>query len=69
MEQNKVKEICKELGITQKELADIIGVNKDTVGNWSRGAIDTPKIAIKTFELLIIERKFNTLKEIFLDKL
>jgi transcriptional regulator with XRE-family HTH domain len=69
MSENIVKKTCKELGITQKELAEILGVAEDTVSKWSRGVIDTPNIAIKCFKLLKIEKKFNTLKQIFSDEI
>ena len=39
-EENLVKKICKELGITQKELAEKIGVTSHTITNWSKGRID-----------------------------
>ncbi len=66
---NIVKETAKALGMTQKELAERIGVNKDTLGNWARGAIETPKWAQKIFELLLIEKKFNTIKRIISEEL
>ncbi len=69
MEKNIVKETAKELGMTQKQLAEYIGVHEDTVSKWSRGAIDTPAWALKMFELLKTEKKFNTLKQIFSDDL
>jgi transcriptional regulator with XRE-family HTH domain len=68
-DENIVKQTCKELGITQKQLAEILGVAEDTVSKWSRGIIDTPKIALKTFELLKVERKYNTIKQFFSDEL
>ena len=67
--QNIVKETAKALGMTQKELAERIGVNKDTLGNWARGAIETPKWAIKLFELLLIEKKFNTIKRLISEEI
>lgn len=67
MEENIVKSTAKRLGITQKELADHIGVAENTVSQWARGIIDTPKWALKMFELLEIERKYNTAKRIFCD--
>ena len=33
--ENIVKKVCKELGITQKELAERIGVDDGTVRKWS----------------------------------
>jgi DNA-binding XRE family transcriptional regulator len=69
MSENIVKKTCKELGITQKELAEILGVAEDTVSLWSTGKVQTPNIALKCFELLKIEKKFNSLKQIFSDEL
>lgn len=36
-ENNIVKRVCKELGVTQKELAEKIGVAEQTVRGWSSG--------------------------------
>lgn len=44
--------MCKELGITQKELAGKIGVAEQTVRGWSSGK-ELPAWAEKSFELLI----------------
>jgi len=66
-EENIVKKTCKELGITQKELAQNIGVSENTVGGWSRGVTETPKWALKLFDLLKTEKKYNTAKQIFCD--
>ena len=54
-EENLVKKTCKELGITQKELAEKIGVHDVTVRSWtSKGKI--PKIA-RNFMNLLLEKK------------
>lgn len=66
-EENIIKSTAKELGLTQKELADEIGVAENTIGQWSRGIIDTPKWAMKMFYLLKIEKKYNTAKHLFCD--
>jgi len=34
-DENIVKRTCKELGITQKELAERLGVNDGTIRKWS----------------------------------
>lgn len=65
---NIVKETAKELGMTQKQLAEYIGVSEDTVSKWSRGAVETPKWALKMFDLLIVEKKYKNL-EIGLDRI
>lgn len=31
---NKVKELCRDNNITQKQLADIIGINQNTIKTW-----------------------------------
>ena len=67
--ENIVKKTCKELGVTQKELADNIGVTEDAVSKWARGHTETPKYAKRLFELLATEKKFNTIKRIISDEL
>ncbi|MFV0481283.1 MAG: helix-turn-helix domain-containing protein [Campylobacteraceae bacterium] len=50
--ENIVKLTCKELGITQKELAERIGVAEITISQWSRGVNKIPEWAITIFGLL-----------------
>ncbi len=50
-DKNIVKEVCRELGITQKELAEKIGAAEATVRNWSAGK-EVPTWAKKSIELL-----------------
>jgi DNA-binding XRE family transcriptional regulator len=66
---NIVKQTAKELGMTQKELAAHMGVAENTIGNWARGIVDTPEWAIKMFDLLKTEKKFNTIKHIISDEI
>ena len=48
MTDNIVKKVCKELGITQKELAERLEVQPSAVSNWSKGDIpQIVKIALK----------------------
>ena len=66
-EENIVKKVCKELGITQKELAERMGVNDVTVRNWSsKGNI--PDWAIKFMDLLLeyekVKEKADKAKQI-----
>lgn len=56
--ENIVKRACKELGITQKELADKLGVDDGTVRKWASEATKTPEWAEK-FISLIIEHEKN----------
>lgn len=48
---NIVKHACKELGITQKELADKLGVSKPSVERWAQG--ETPEQAANQINLLL----------------
>lgn len=49
---NLIKDTCKALGITQKELAEKMGVHEVTVNNWARGSKDVPEWAVKFIVLL-----------------
>ena len=66
-DENIVKKVCKELGITQKELAKKMGVHEETVSKWSRGIIEIPQMALHHFELLKIEKKYNIIKSFLND--
>ncbi|PLY04898.1 MAG: XRE family transcriptional regulator [Arcobacter sp.] len=66
---NIIKETVKELGMTQKQLAEHIGVHEETVSKWSRGIVETPVWALKMFELLKTERKYNTIKQLITDEI
>ena len=49
---NIVKRVCKELGITQKELAERLGVDDGTVRKWSSSG-KVPNWAINFMDLLL----------------
>ncbi len=53
---NIVKETAKALGITQKELAERIGVSDGTIRNWSAGK-KIPRWAGKSMVLLLEQEK------------
>jgi DNA-binding transcriptional regulator YiaG len=50
---NIVKYVCKELNITQKILAEEIGVSEGTVNRWSAKPEDVPLQTHKTLQLLL----------------
>ncbi len=58
---NLIKEVCKELGITQKELAEQLDIPQSTVSRWASNE-EMPKMAKMYFELLL---NTNQLKEKF----
>lgn len=56
--ENIVKKVCTELGITQKELAEIMKINDVTVRNWSsKGQI--PDSSIVFMEYIIENKKLK----------
>ena len=55
-EENIVKRVCKELGITQRELAERMGVSQNMPATWSSGA-EPSNMAVKFMELLINHEK------------
>ena len=67
MNENIVKKVCKELGITQKELAERLGVPQSTISGWAKG--DIPKMTQLALELLIenkdLKEKLNIFKQAF----
>lgn len=57
MEDNIVKLTCKELGITQKELAERIGVSEPTMNRWASKPREIPENGINHLNLLIENKK------------
>ncbi|MEA3315991.1 MAG: helix-turn-helix transcriptional regulator [Campylobacterota bacterium] len=57
-EENIVKKTCKELGITQKELAELMGVNDGTPAQWSSKG-DIPDMAQRFMTTLIKNKQYN----------
>jgi DNA-binding transcriptional regulator YiaG len=57
LEQNPIEQICEDLGVNQKKLAEIIGVSKNSLSNWKNGKQKIPSWAFKIFELLKIEKE------------
>ncbi|MFY9088923.1 helix-turn-helix domain-containing protein [Arcobacter aquimarinus] len=69
-EQNIVKKVCAELGITQKELAEKLGIKEQSLRNMTSSNKITEQVE-KTINLLIENNDlkkqltdYNTLKEV-----
>ncbi|EJF06808.1 hypothetical protein ThvES_00011040 [Thiovulum sp. ES] len=59
-EENLVKKTCRELKITQKELAEMMGVNAITPSQWiTKNSI--PEWADKFMNLILENKKIKTL--------
>ncbi len=57
-DENIVKATCRELGITQKELGDMLDVPQPTVARWANG--DIPKMAKMALQLMTENRNLKT---------
>ena len=66
-EENLVKKTCRELGITQKELAEMIGVSQTTIFRWISNGID--KTATIILEGLLYKKRFLDLQNILNSKI
>ncbi len=51
-EENLVKKTCRELGITQKELAEKLGFSTTSISKWSNGK-EIPINVINTLNIII----------------
>ncbi|WP_297945451.1 helix-turn-helix transcriptional regulator [uncultured Campylobacter sp.] len=64
-EQNIVKRVCKELGITQRELAERMDIPESTVARWKGG--DLPRLAELYLNALLenieLKSKLETIKK------
>jgi len=64
--ENIVKIVCKELDISQKELAERLDVPQSTISRWASNE-EIPRMAQKYLELLLetkdLKEKFKILKE------
>lgn len=67
-DKNIIKHTCKELGLTQKELAERLGTHLTTVQKWV-SSNELPNNAIKSIELLLenenLKSKLNKFKTAF----
>lgn len=64
MEKTDIKELRRRLGITQKRLAEELGVTLATVGRWECGLREPSSLAVKAMGLLMeVEDMKGQLKE------
>lgn len=61
--ENIVKQTCKELGITQKELSEILDVPQSTISGWATTNI--PKMAELSLNLLIENKQLKGKLDVF----
>ena len=59
-QQNKIiKDVCKEFGCTQIELAEKIGVSRGAIKKWSDGSREIPNYFFKMIDFIREVRKLN----------
>ena len=58
MNMNKYREARKAAGLTQKEMADLLGISKRTIGNWET-EINTPA----EWVWRLVEEKLESMKK------
>ena len=57
VERESIKQARQHLGLTQKQLAQALGVTLATVGRWECGLRNPSPLAVRTIELLVeVER-------------
>ena len=57
-DENIVKKVCKELGLTQKELAEMLDIPAGTISRWA-STEEMPKTAKIALELLLENKKLK----------
>jgi DNA-binding XRE family transcriptional regulator len=65
IEENLVKKTCRELGITQKELAIKVGVSNTTISDWNNYRTPIPKWAKNSMFMLVELKEFQAIKKSF----
>jgi len=63
-DENLVKKTCRELNITQKELANILEVSETTIMRWGQKKLDT--VTRTLLEGLLYKKKFQDIKNTLL---
>jgi transcriptional regulator with XRE-family HTH domain len=54
---SELKRLRQALGVTQKELAEALDLNKNTVARAERGEIPVPRVTILATKYLLLTRK------------
>lgn len=65
IEENIVKKTAKELGISQKDLAERLKTSEVSLSRWAKGQQEIPEWALEMFNLLKTEKKYNEAKNKF----
>jgi len=67
MNENIIKEVCKKLNITQKELATMLDTSFPTIARYSSDNSKIPKIGMVAFKLILenieLKEKMKVIKQ------
>ena len=63
VEENLVKKTCRELGVNQSGLAELIGVSRVTINEWANNKTPIPKWGFNSIDSLLEIRELNNLKK------
>jgi transcriptional regulator with XRE-family HTH domain len=64
-EENPIAKACKNLGVNQRELAELMGVSTNSVSWWKNNKQPIPKWAFRLIELLEKEKEHQIVVELF----
>ena len=56
--ENPVDKICRELGVNQKRLSEMMGVSQNSISNWKNKKKKAPSWTDSMFELLKIKKEY-----------
>ena len=60
MGENIVEQICKELGLTHQQLADMMGTSKSSVDRWASSKGEIPEQCRRMIEILLENQTLKT---------
>jgi transcriptional regulator with XRE-family HTH domain len=64
-EENPIEQAMKDLGVNQKDLAELMGVSRNSVSWWKNEKQPIPKWAFRLIELLKKEKEHSNFVELF----
>ena len=64
-EENIIEKTCRELGVNQKQLADLMSVSTNSISWWKNEKQPIPKWAYRLIELLKKEQEHKNFVELF----
>jgi DNA-binding transcriptional regulator YiaG len=63
MTSKDIRRLRKQLGLSQSEFAELVGVTANTVARWERGEMGLRTTTVKLLEILATSRRARKRKE------